>query len=68
MIESERFKAALKHGLDAHKLASISSTTIETVIDKRLDELTPQLSRKWFRPSFASIWAGWWFGAASLAA
>ena len=46
MIESERFKAALKHGLDAHKIGIDIIDKIETVIDKRLDELTPQLVKE----------------------
>jgi uncharacterized membrane protein YheB (UPF0754 family) len=46
MIESERFKAALKHGLDAHKIGIDIIDKIETVIDKRLNELTPQLVKE----------------------
>ena len=46
MIESDRFKEALKHGLDAHKIGIDIIDKIETVIDKRLDELTPQLVKE----------------------
>ena len=46
MIESERFKAALKHGLDAHKIGIDIIEKIEIVIDKRLNELTPQLVKE----------------------
>ena len=46
MIESERFKAALKHGLDAHKIGIDIIDKIETVIDRRLNELTPQLVKE----------------------
>jgi len=46
MIESDRFKAALKHGLDAHKIGIDIIDKIETVIDKRLSELTPQLVKE----------------------
>jgi uncharacterized membrane protein YheB (UPF0754 family) len=46
MIESERFKAALKQGLDAHKIGIDIIDKIETVIDKRLSELTPQLVKE----------------------
>jgi uncharacterized membrane protein YheB (UPF0754 family) len=46
MIESDRFKAALKQGLDAHKIGIDIIDKIETVIDKRLNELTPQLVKE----------------------
>jgi uncharacterized membrane protein YheB (UPF0754 family) len=46
MIESDRFKAALKHGLDAHKIGIDIIDKIETVIDKRLNELTPLLVKE----------------------
>ena len=46
MIESERFKAALKHGLDAHKIGIDIIDKIEAVIDRRLSELTPQLVKE----------------------
>jgi uncharacterized membrane protein YheB (UPF0754 family) len=46
MVESDRFKAALKHGLDAHKIGGDIVGKIETVIDKRLSELTPQLVKE----------------------
>ncbi len=46
MIESDRFKLALKEGLDAHKIGIDIIDKIETVIDKRLNELTPQLVKE----------------------
>jgi len=46
MVESERFKNALKHGLDAHKIGGDIVGKIESVIDKRLSELTPQLVKE----------------------
>jgi len=46
MVESERFKSALKQGLDAHKIGGDIVGKIESVIDKRLSELTPQLVKE----------------------
>ena len=46
MVESENFKAALKHGLDSHKIGTDLVGKIETVIDARLAELTPQLVKE----------------------
>jgi hypothetical protein len=46
MAESDHFKAALKQGLDAHKIGIDIIDKIETVIDKRLNELTPQLVKE----------------------
>ncbi len=46
MIESDRFKAALKDGLDAHKIGVDIVDKIESVIDKRLSELTPQMVKE----------------------
>ncbi len=46
MVESERFKAALAQGLDAHRIGADMIAKIETVIDKRLGELTPQLVKE----------------------
>lgn len=46
MVESERFKGALHQGLDAHKIGVDIIDKIETVIDKRLNELTPQLVKE----------------------
>jgi uncharacterized membrane protein YheB (UPF0754 family) len=46
MVESDRFKMALKQGLDAHKIGSDIVDKIETVIDKRLNELTPQMVKE----------------------
>ncbi len=42
MVESERFKGALAQSLDSHKIGIDIVDKIETVIDKRLSELTPQ--------------------------
>ena len=46
MIESDRFKTALKEGLNAHKIGIDIIDKIENVIDKRLNELTPQLVKE----------------------
>ncbi len=46
MIESDRFKTAIKEGLDAHKIGVDIIDKIENVIDKRLNELTPQLVKE----------------------
>lgn len=46
MVESDRFKTALKQGLDAHKIGGDIVGKIESVIDKRLSELTPQLVKE----------------------
>ncbi|MDO9104546.1 MAG: DUF445 domain-containing protein [Methylovulum sp.] len=46
MADSEPFKDALQQGLDAHKISSDIVGKIETVIDKRLSELTPQLVKE----------------------
>jgi uncharacterized membrane protein YheB (UPF0754 family) len=46
MVESDRFKEALQQGLDAHKIGVDITGKIETVIDKRLNELTPQMVKE----------------------
>lgn len=46
MVESDKFKAALEQGLDAHKIGEDIIGKVETVIDKRLNELTPQLVKE----------------------
>ena len=46
MVESDRFKAALEQGLDAHKIGEDIIGKVETVIDTRLNELTPQLVKE----------------------
>ena len=46
MVESERFKNVLKQGLDSHKVGQDIVSKIETIIDKRLNELTPQLVKE----------------------
>ncbi len=46
MVESERFKDVLKQGLDPHKVGQDIVSKIETIIDKRLNELTPQLVKE----------------------
>lgn len=46
MVESERFKAALQQGLDTHKIGEDIIYKVETVIDKRLNELTPQMVKE----------------------
>jgi len=46
MVESERFTKALQQGLNAHKLGEDLTGKIETVIDKRLGELSPQMVKE----------------------
>jgi uncharacterized membrane protein YheB (UPF0754 family) len=46
MVDSDSFKTALQHGLNAHKIGEDLSQKIEIVIDKRLSELTPQLVKE----------------------
>lgn len=46
MVESKRFKKALQHSLDAHKIGEDIIEKIEAVINKRLNELTPQLVKE----------------------
>lgn len=46
MVESEAFKHALQQGLNAHKISEDLTDKIETVIDKRLSELTPQMVKE----------------------
>ncbi|MDD2722979.1 MAG: DUF445 domain-containing protein [Methylovulum sp.] len=46
MVGSDVFKHALQQGLDAHKISTDLVSKIESVIDKRLSELTPQLVKE----------------------
>lgn len=46
MVESDRFKAALQTGLNAHQIGEDITGKIEDVINKRLDELTPQMVKE----------------------
>ncbi|MGR9116044.1 MAG: DUF445 domain-containing protein [Gammaproteobacteria bacterium] len=46
MVESDQFKEALQQGLDAHKIGVDIIDKIETVIDKRLYELTPEMVKE----------------------
>ncbi|KAF0090947.1 MAG: hypothetical protein FD128_2913 [Hyphomonadaceae bacterium] len=46
MVDSDVFKSALQQGLDAHKISTDIVGKIESVIDKRLSELTPQLVKE----------------------
>ncbi|WP_150047133.1 MULTISPECIES: DUF445 domain-containing protein [Methylomonas] len=46
MVESERFRQALQHGLNAHKIGEDLTGKIEAVIDKRLSELTPLMVKE----------------------
>lgn len=46
MVDSGSFKSALQHGLNAHKIGEDIVSKIETMIDKRLSELTPQLVKE----------------------
>ena len=46
MVSSERFKDVLKKVLDSQKVGQDVVSKIETIIDKRLSELTPQLVKE----------------------
>jgi len=46
MVDSDSFKSALKQGLNANQIGEDIVSKIETVIDKRLAELTPQLVKE----------------------
>ena len=46
MVNSERFKDVLKKGLDSQQVGQDVVSKIETIIDKRLSELTPQLVKE----------------------
>ena len=46
MVNSERFKDVLRKGLDSQKVGQDVVSKIETIIDKRLSELTPQLVKE----------------------
>jgi uncharacterized membrane protein YheB (UPF0754 family) len=46
MVDSSEFKTALQHGLNSQKISADLVSKIETVIDKRLSELTPQLVKE----------------------
>jgi uncharacterized membrane protein YheB (UPF0754 family) len=58
MVHSEVFNTALQQGLDAHKISSDIVNKIESVIDKRLSELTPQLVKEMVQ-SIISEHLGW---------
>ena len=58
MVESERFKDVLKLGLDSHKIGQDIVSKIETIIDKRLNELTPQLFKEIVQKTI-KIHLGW---------
>ncbi len=58
LVESERFKNVLKQGLDSHKVGQDIVSKIETIIDKRLNELTPQLVKEMVQ-KIIKIHLGW---------
>ena len=58
MVESERFKGVLKQGLDSHKIGQDIVSKIETIIVKRLNELTPQLVKEIIQ-KIIKIHLGW---------
>ena len=68
MVESDRFKQALKQGLNAHKIGEDIISKIETVIDKRLAELTPQLVKEMVQKiirehlGWLVVWGGFFGG------
>ncbi|MCK4493114.1 MAG: DUF445 domain-containing protein [Methylococcales bacterium] len=46
MVASDHFKLALQQSVNAHKISQDILSKIETVIDKRLNELTPQIVKE----------------------
>jgi hypothetical protein len=68
IADSDNFAAALKHGLDAHKIGADIVVKIEMVIDKRLDELTPQLVKEMVQAiirehlGWLVVWGGFFGG------
>jgi uncharacterized membrane protein YheB (UPF0754 family) len=58
LVESERFKTILKQGLDSHKVGQDIVSKIETIIDKRLNELTPQLVKEMVQ-KIIKVHLGW---------
>jgi len=68
MVESDRFKQALKQGLNAHKIGEDIISKIETVIDKRLAELPPQLVKEMVQKiirehlGWLVVWGGFFGG------
>lgn len=68
MVDSELFKKALQEGLDAHKISTDIVGKIETVIDKRLSELTPQLVKEMVQTiihehlGWLVVWGGFFGG------
>jgi len=68
MVESDRFKAALKQGLNAHQIGEDILTKIEIVIDNRLAELTPDLVKEMVQQiirehlGWLVVWGGFFGG------
>ncbi|TXK94808.1 DUF445 domain-containing protein [Methylococcaceae bacterium HT1] len=68
MVESDKFKAALKQGLNAHQIGEDIISKIETVIDKRLAELTPELVKEMVQKiirehlGWLVVWGGFFGG------
>ncbi|BCG64446.1 MAG: hypothetical protein methR_P2224 [Methyloprofundus sp.] len=68
MVESDKFKAALKQGLNAHQIGEDITSKIETVIDKRLAELTPQIVKEMVQQiirehlGWLVVWGGFFGG------
>ena len=68
MVESDRFKSALKQGLNAHQIGEDIIGKIETVIDMRLAELTPQLVKEMVQKiirkhlGWLVVWGGFFGG------
>lgn len=68
IAESDSFAAALRHGLDAHKIGTDIMVKIEMVIDKRLSELTPQLVKEMVQAiirehlGWLVVWGGFFGG------
>jgi uncharacterized membrane protein YheB (UPF0754 family) len=69
MVDSDQFKLALQQGLNAQKISVDLIDKIETVIDKRLSELTPQLVKEMVQAIIKAhlgwlvVWGGVFGGA-----
>ena len=67
-VESDVFKTALQQGLNAHKIGEDIVSKIETVIDKRLSELTPQMVKEMVQRIISEhlgwlvVWGGFFGG------
>lgn len=73
MVETETFRAALRRGLNAKRLSDDIVQNIEAVIDKRLDELTPEMVKRIVQDimrlhlGWLVVWGGVFGGAIGFA-